>query len=118
TVTGTVNDASAVTVTVEGIAAVMSAGSCAAGVCTYSFTAANVPLGTGPQVVLHAIATDAAANPGAAQVTLRIDRTAPDVHITSPTDGAYVRGPMLGVTGTVHDDSIVAVVVNGQTAIV
>src|SRR5262249_50879156 len=86
TVAGTVEDASPVTVQVEGVAAAVQGS---------GFTAADVPLGPGPDVVLHVHAEDAAGNTTDKTVTVRIDRTAPVVHITSPTAGAYLKTAMV-----------------------
>src|SRR5262249_40958424 len=81
-------------------------------------TAADVPLGPGPDVVLHVHAEDAAGNTTDKTVTVRIDRTAPVVHITSPTAGAYLKTAMVEVTGTALDEGPVQVDVNGQAALV
>jgi hypothetical protein len=107
TVTGTVSDDTPVTVQVEGLAASVSGG---------AFTASSVPLGSGPQVTLHATAADAAGNTQTATVTLNVDRTPPTVQITSPLAGAYLRGPVLTVSGMVTAGAPVTLDVNGQPA--
>lgn len=107
TVSGGVVDASPVTVEVEGTQATVSGA---------SFTASDVPVGDGPLVTLHAVATDAAGNVGQAEVAVHVDRAPPLVAIGAPAHGAYVRGPSFEVSGTVADASPVMLDVNGTGA--
>ena len=107
TVSGGVTDTSAATVKVNGIDAAVTGS---------SFTAAGVPVGAGPTATFTAVATDAAGNTGSASVTIHVDRTAPTVQITSPADGAILRGPDVEVRGTFADASAVLIDVNGAPA--
>ena len=107
-VSGQASDASLVGVTVAGLPAVVEYG---------SFTARSVPIGAGPDVVLEAVATDAAGNVGRASVTLHVDRTAPTLTISSPAAGALVRGPQVRVQGQSADATPVTVTIDGQPAV-
>ena len=73
TVSGSVTEASAVTVAVNGVAATVSG---TAPNRTYS---ATIPAGAGPSLAIQAVATDAFNNTGQAGVTITIDRTAPTI---------------------------------------
>jgi hypothetical protein len=109
TVSGTVSDAHAVTVRVNTVDATITG---------TSFTA-TVPVGSGPTATITVTATDPAGNSTQKSVTLQVDRVAPAIQITSPTEGAFVRGSVIQVTGTVTDASYpLQVDVNGQSATV
>lgn len=105
-VTGTVADASATTVTVNGAAATMSGN---------SFTA-NVALNEGANV-LHISASDAAGNLTEVDRSLTRDTVAPIVTIQSPADGILTAGEEAIVAGTFSDASSVTVTVNSVPAI-
>ena len=109
TVSGGVIDASPVSVTVAGVAAVVNGS---------AFTASGIPIGLGPEETLQAVAVDAAGNQGSGSVTVRVDRIAPVPVITEPKAGAWLKGPSLNVIGTVTDASPVVVEVNGTQATV
>ena len=69
-VTGSVTDASPVTITVEGVAVPLLAG---------AFTSPAVLLGPGPSQIIHVLATDTAGNTSTATVTVNIDRAPPTI---------------------------------------
>ncbi|HTC93758.1 MAG TPA: Ig-like domain repeat protein, partial [Terriglobales bacterium] len=94
-VSGTVTDASPVTVQVQGVSATVNG---------TQFTA-SVPLSAEGLQTLQAVATDAAGNVGQASVNVHVDRTPPLVKIFSPQAGAYIKGPVITVTGSVADAS-------------
>jgi hypothetical protein len=103
---GALPDAPPLKVRVEGISALVDGN---------LFVAHNVPVGEPPTVTLRAVVEDAAKNTGEDAVTVKVDRRAPVVEITIPRDGDYVKGPEIGVAGTVSDESpIVQFEVNGQ----
>ncbi|WP_291983732.1 Ig-like domain-containing protein [Luteitalea sp.] len=109
TVTGTVSDTSAVTVTVNGQPATV----------TGAGYGATVPLGAGATETITVVATDAAGNTSTQSVTVNRDATPPVVAITSPANGAVVRGPLVAVAGTASDaGGSVTVIVNGEPVVV
>lgn len=105
-VSGTVIDATAVAVTVNGIAAVVNA----------SAFAATIPVGSGPISTIAIVATDAAGNTSERSLSLQVDRVSPAIAITAPAASAYLKGPSISVSGTVDDVAIATVTVNGQPA--
>jgi hypothetical protein len=105
-VSGGVADASPFTVRVEGVDATVTG---------TSFKATGVTVGAGPEATLRVVATDAAGHTGEATVRVRIDRDPPVLALTGPTAGAFLRGPVLEVIGTVTDASATVVMVNGET---
>ncbi len=107
TVSGSVEDASPVTVTVAGIAADVQG---------HSFTASGVPVGAGPQVTLEVVAEDAAGNRTTVPRLVAVDDQPPTVAIASPADGAVVRGPTVEVRGSAQDAGPVTVRVNDVPA--
>ena len=108
-VSGSVIDASPATVTVNGVDAAVSGS---------SFTATNVPIGSGPDVDVVVLATDAAGNTARISRVVHVDRDAPVVHIDRPAAGAFVGSAAIAVSGTVSDASPVVVRVNGVSATV
>lgn len=119
-VTGTISDANA-TVLVNGMAATVSGG---------SFTAANVPVREGVNLIT-AVATDAqganSAAPlnGTASTSVTVDLTPPIVSISLPADQSTVTTQQITVAGMVTDlvtgtvnSNDVTVAVNGQAATV
>jgi len=108
-VSGSVTDASPATVTVNGVDASVSGS---------NFTAANVPIGSGPDVDVIVLATDAAGNTARTSRVVHVDRDAPVVHIDQPAAGAFVGSAAIAVSGTVSDASTVVVRVNGVSATV
>ncbi len=109
-VTGTVTDQSAVVVTVNGAPATVNGGT---GGGPSTFEARGVAVGAGPNVALDVVATDAAGNTSTARVTVRVDRNAPIVSITSPSSGAYLRGGVTTVTAEVTDETTTILDLNG-----
>jgi len=108
-VSGSVTDASPATVTVNGVDASVSGS---------NFTATNVPIGSGPDVDVVVLATDAAGNTARVSRVVHVDRDAPVVHIDRPAAGAFVGSAAIAVSGTVSDASAVVVRVNGVSATV
>jgi RHS repeat-associated protein len=103
TVRGTVTDASAVTVTLNGVALVIAADG------TYQST---IALSEGLNTVTL-VATDAAGNATTVRRSVTLDTTAPVLSVTSPADGITVPDPTIAVTGTATDANAVHVTVNG-----
>jgi hypothetical protein len=68
-----------------------------------AFSVPGVPVGDGPDVKLAGEAEDAAGNVGHEPLDLVVDRSPPQVWIDTPTEGAWVRGPLVEVTGGVKD---------------
>jgi len=97
-VTGTVVDASPVTVTVEGTGVPMQGA---------NFTSAGITLNAGPVQVIHVVATDAAGNISTATATVNIDRTPPTISgsITPAPNAAGWNNGNVTVTFTCADDS-------------
>ncbi len=112
-VSGHVQDATPVAVSVNGVTATVTPS--AQGVPA-TFVAANVPVGPGPLLTLAATAIDAASNPGSASVTIAVDRTPPAVVITKPSAEAYLQGGLVEVELDVTDRSTTMVEVNGAVA--
>ena len=108
-VTGSISDATAVTVKVGTVNATVTG---------TTFTAANVPLPSEGATTLTATATDAAGNQNAASVTVKVDRTKPAVKITFPANGAFIKGATTEVKGTLTDASPALVTVNDAPALV
>src|SRR6185436_4516087 len=79
--------------------------------------AATVSQETSGQAVTGT-ATDRAGNSGTGQVTVKLDRTGPQVTIDSPPDGGTVDTPTAAVSGTVTDalSGVSAVSCNGVAA--
>ncbi|MBX7184871.1 MAG: Ig-like domain repeat protein, partial [Vicinamibacteria bacterium] len=112
-VLGHVQDATAVSVIVNGVTATVM--SISPGVA--SFAAANVPVGPGPVATFTAVATDAASNTGQSAVTTTVDRTAPAVTIVKPAPGAYLKAGLVSVEVEVADQSVTMAEVNGVPAL-
>lgn len=108
-VRGEVVDASATSVVVDGIAAVVNG---------TQFVAGTVPVGAGPSQAISVVATDAAANSTTTTVTINIDRVAPQLAIATPTAGQYTSADSIEVRGSVSDSSATSVVVDGIAATV
>jgi PKD repeat protein len=102
-VTGTV-DNSADIIVVNGIAATVSNG---------IFTAQNVPLGEGPNL-LTATASDPNGNIGTASISVTLDTTPPHVTIGTPANGSVVTSSTVTVSGMISD--VVLGTVNAQQA--
>ncbi|PYQ45885.1 MAG: hypothetical protein DMF77_02810 [Acidobacteria bacterium] len=98
-VTGQVSDLHLDTVDVAGVTAAVDGG---------GFSADPVPIGEPPDVTLTATAHDRAGNAGTSSVTLHVDRIAPEVHITSPREGAVLTSGAVEVGGTIDDASPIA----------
>ncbi len=112
-VTGTVDDAPD-TVAVNGVAATVSGN---------SFTAANVPLSQGTNI-LTASAADTSGNVGTASVSVTLDNTAPLVTVDFPVENSVSIVATNDVTGMVNDlvsganSGSATVTVNGTPAVV
>jgi RHS repeat-associated protein len=102
-VTGTVADASATTVTVNGVSMTVDGG-------TFSGT---VPLPVEGTQALTATATDEAGNTGTDTRSVVRDTQAPVVTVLTPVDGTLTRATLLMVTGTVLDGTAVTLTVAG-----
>ena len=105
TVSGTVTDTSAVTVTVNGQPVNLSG--------TQFSTSVTLAEGSNTITVL---ATDAFGNVGTATRNVTLDTTAPVLTITSLQDGAVTTETQLTITGTVTDATTTTVTVNNVAA--
>ena len=105
TVSGTVTDASAVTITINGQPVTLSG-------AQFS-TAVTLAEGSNTITVL---ATDAFGNVGTASRSVTLDTIAPVLTITSPQDGATTTEAQLTITGTVTDATATTVTVNNVAA--
>jgi len=105
TVKGTVDNSSD-TVVVNGVAAPVSNG---------SWTAVNVPLREGTNI-LTASATDPAGNVGTATESVTLDTTPPTVRILTPSNNAALTSSTVTVAGNIND--IVSGTVNPKQATV
>jgi hypothetical protein len=71
----------------------------------------------GANQLVSGTAVDMAGNTATASITLNIDKTAPTLSLTSPSDGLQTNQAVLSVTGTATDaNAIAAVDVNGSLA--
>lgn len=77
----------------------------------------GLPLADGLHVMRVSV-QDSAGNTGTATRQFRIDTQAPVVRLTSPSAGAYLRGALAEVAGTVTDATPVVVEVNDSPTIV
>jgi RHS repeat-associated protein len=111
TVTGHVQDATAVTVLVNGISAVVTPAPAPGAPAL--FVATNVPVGSGTTQSFTAVAKDAGGNTGQALVSVVVDRAPPLVTITKPSAGAYVRAGLVSVEVDVTDRTATLLEVNG-----
>lgn len=91
-VSGTVQDASAVTVTVNGVAATV----------TGTSWTATLPAKEG-LIPITAVAIDIVGNTGTATVEIRVDTTPPIIVIETPSDGITLPGVQVDVAGTASD---------------
>lgn len=105
TVVGTLNDATAVTVTVNGNAGVVSG----------SNFSAVIPVSEGTNEVKIA-ATDAAGNYSEATRSVVRDTMLPDLLVEQPYEGSFINASEVTVSGTIADTTTAAVSVNGMTA--
>jgi RHS repeat-associated protein len=103
TVSGTVTDATPVTVNANGVPLPVDG----AGVFTGS-----VPLAEGPNI-LTVTATDAAGNQQVVVRNVTCDTQAPVLTVTAPVDGAVVNADHVTVSGTVTDATLATVTANG-----
>jgi RHS repeat-associated protein len=105
-VSGTVSDASTVTLTVDGAATSVVDGR----------FSRSVTLGAeGPRAVT-VVATDQAQNQASPSVHVTVDRTAPTLDVVSPAEGAVLGSLPLTVLGTATDLNGVTVTVDGEPA--
>ncbi|HEX7149903.1 MAG TPA: Ig-like domain-containing protein [Thermoanaerobaculia bacterium] len=102
TVTGTVVETSPVTLTVNNVPAIVTAG---------KFSVA-VPSSEGAFVIL-VVAVDAAGNSGSGSVSVNVDTQAPVITIAEPLNNAITNKASIRVAGTVADASIVTMTLDG-----
>jgi hypothetical protein len=107
TVSGTLTDANAVTLSVQGVPVIVTNGA----------FSTKVALNEGPNFVL-VTATDAATNTVTLTRQVNRDKTPPVVAVTSPPNGATTSEATIAVTGSVSDASAVTVKVNGNAVAV
>jgi RHS repeat-associated protein len=107
-VQGTVQDATPVTVTVDGIAASVTG-------VSWQASFEGLPEGAHTFAV---VATDQAGNRTTLDRDVVVDLGPPVVSITAPADGSLTREAGVTVTGTVTEPTIPTVAVNGVTALV
>ncbi len=93
-VTGTVQDDSPVTVSVQGLPATVASDG--------TFSATGVPLQEGRNVLV-ATAVDAAGNTATASIVVRVDTTPPRIVIETPPDDVLLDTEEVDVTGMVND---------------
>jgi RHS repeat-associated protein len=103
-VTGTLQEQTPTTVTVNGVAATVTNNT------SYS---ATVPLATEGSNLLTVQATDAAAHTSTVTRTVIRDTQAPVLTVNSPADGAVTGGTTINVSGTVSDATTTTVNTNG-----
>lgn len=104
-VSGTVADATAVAVNVNGQSATVSG---------QSFTATlTLAEGSNP---INVTATDAAGNSSTLSRSVVLDTVAPAVNVARPSNGDFTNESQLAVVGTFSDATAVAVKVNGAPA--
>jgi hypothetical protein len=100
-VTGTVQDASPVSIDVNGVTTLATNG---------AFTA-TIPTENGSYVIT-ATATDAAANTGTASVTVNIDSAPPLITVTTPALNFVTKESAFTLSGTVTDTSAVTLLLD------
>jgi hypothetical protein len=105
-VRGTAQDATALTVTVDGTAATVTG---------EAFEASIDNLTEGPHV-FQVVATDAAGNATTKAHDVTVDLKAPIVVISSPAAGSLTKNATIDVTGTATDVTLVSVTSTGITA--
>jgi RHS repeat-associated protein len=103
TVSGTVQDETPTTVTVDGQAVAVTGG---------AFSRAVPLTAEGPKTI-HVIATDAAGHTTDSTRTVTRDRTPPVLTVNQPVNGFITNQASLAVSGTVTDANAVTVNVNG-----
>ncbi len=113
TVHGTVADATAVTVSVNGVPATVVPGFNGS---PTTFEAQGVVVGPGPSATFEAVAQDLGGNTGRASVSVVVDRTLPLVTISTPANGAYLPGVPATVNAEVVDASATTLEINGVMA--
>ncbi len=107
-VEGTVSDANLKEVTVNGTPATLVNG---------TFRAVGVPLSVEGTNTLTAIATDRAGNAASSSLTVIRDTLSPVMSITSPVPGVATSQIVITVAGSVSDDTLDRVSVNGVLAV-
>jgi len=108
-VSGTVADATALTLTANGVALTVDASG--------NYTG-QVPLAAEGANVIAFVATDAATNQSTQSRNVVRDTQAPVLNLTAPTDNSVTKTSTLSLVGNVFDASPVAVNVNGAPVIV
>jgi RHS repeat-associated protein len=104
-VTGTITDATATSLTVNGTSVVVNATTKA-----YSTT---LPLTTDGEASISLVATDAAGNTSTTTRTVTRDATAPVITVQSPDSGAVTQASTIAVSGSVSDLTKSTLTVNG-----
>lgn len=107
-VQGTVDDATATTVTVDGVAAT---------IVGLGWSADIDSLSDGPHT-FDVVATDAAGNTTSVQRMVTLDLAPPEVTITAPPSGSFTADGTVSVSGTVLSRTPSTVTVNGVSAVV
>ncbi len=102
-VEGTVEDVSAVTVAVNGVAMTVQE----------NRFRGEVPLAGEGKLTLAAVATDVAGNEGRASRGIVRDTTPPEIRVEAPEEGKLTRERSIQVRGTVVDSSAVTLTLNG-----
>ncbi|HEX8363056.1 MAG TPA: RHS repeat-associated core domain-containing protein, partial [Longimicrobium sp.] len=102
-VTGTAKDASAVTVTVNGVAATLAEGA----------FRAEVPLAADGPVTLAIVATDAAGNAAQAERRIVRDTQAPTLTLAAPSEGMVTRESSVALSGRVEDATALTLTLGG-----
>lgn len=102
-VSGTVSDANAVTVKINGTAVSVNA---------QGAFLSGVPLNEGLNTIT-VLATDAAGNSASVTRTVRKDSTPPTLTITQPAEGTITKDASISVSGSVFDSTTVTLLVNG-----
>jgi hypothetical protein len=102
TVSGTIKDSTAVTLTINGNSVPISNG-------TFT-TTVNLAEGTNKITI---VATDAAGNTTSISRTVRVDRIAPALVVSSPLDSVITNLSRVTISGTVKDSTAVTLTVNG-----
>jgi YD repeat-containing protein len=103
TVSGTVSDANAITLKINGTVVTVNA---------QGAFSSSVPLNEGLNTIT-VLATDAAGNATSVTRTVRKDSTPPTLTVTQPAEGTITNSTSVTVSGSVFDSTTVTLLVNG-----